>query len=72
MPLYIFNTGTVNKCVGKYEAGRLTMVYGSEDDSKKYFDRLKVKPVIIEGEDHHFTKENIYDFKNLPEEYLLT
>ena len=55
---------------------RMTFVYGSLDPSIKYtgliepFVNETVKLEIIEGQDHHFSKDT-FEFKELPERFLL-
>lgn len=60
----------------KFNGERITFVYGSLDPSIRYTGLIepmvdeKVKLEIIEGQDHHFSKDT-FDFKQLPEKFLL-
>ena len=67
-PLHLSNISTVNKKAELYKD--LKLVYGSQDDFSFLQKGLKRKPIVIEGEDHHFSK-GIYNFEDLPFEYLL-
>ncbi len=61
--------------INNFEGEKITMVYGSLDQSIQYTELLKLilkknfSYEIIENQDHHFSKES-YDFKKLPEQYL--
>ena len=66
-PVCFDNLNFVNKKIQNYQD--LTMVYGSLDNSNKYFTKLAKPPVIIDGEDHHFSKGK-YDFCTIPEMFL--
>lgn len=60
----------------KFNQEQLIMIYGNLDPSYRYTQLLdiipnkKIKYFIIDGQDHHFSK-NTFDFKKLPEKYLL-
>ena len=62
--------------IKKFSGEKMVFVYGSLDPSYQYTELIqllsndKVKLEIIEGEDHNFSK-GIFDFKTLPENFLL-
>lgn len=74
-PLMI-NWHRIKEGIQEFSGEKITFIYGSLDPSYKYTPLLtpllndKIKLEIIEGQDHHFSK-NTYDFKELPEEFLL-
>lgn len=59
-----------------FKGEKIVLVYGSLDQSYRYVGLIepllneKIKLEIIEGQDHFFSK-NTYDFKKLPEDFLL-
>lgn len=69
MPLHFSNLSTVNKKAELYKD--LTFIYGSRDDFSFLQKCIKKEIVVVEGEDHNFTK-GIFDFKTLPFTYLLS
>lgn len=72
----MYNWNKTKEGIQKFKGDRLTIVYGSEDQSIGYIELLKplendiVKTRIIEGEDHNFSKYD-KDFYDLPFEELL-
>ena len=71
----MYNWHKTKEGIQKFKGNKLTIVYGSEDQSINYVGLISllendvVKLKIIEGQDHHFSKDT-YDFKKLPEEFL--
>ena len=74
-PLMI-NLHKTKNGIKSFKGDKLVLVYGSLDQSYKYIELLSpllndiVQLQIIEGQDHYFSKDT-YDFKKLPEEFLL-
>ena len=72
----MYNYHKTKDGIKRFKGDRLVLVYGSLDQSINYTELVKalesdiIKLVIIEGEDHHFSK-NDSDFYNLPFEYLI-
>ena len=72
----MYNWHNTKYGIKRFKGDRLTLVYGSLDQSIKYTELAKllesdiVKLEIVEGQDHHFSK-NDDDFYNLPFEFLL-
>lgn len=75
VPLMI-NFHKTKNGIQSFKGDKMVLIYGSLDPSYKYVELLKpllndkVNLQIIDGQDHHFSK-NTYDFKNLPEDFLL-
>ena len=67
----MYNWHKIKEGIQKFKGNKLTL----EDQSINYVGLINplendiVKLKIIEGQDHHFSKD-IYDFKKLPEEFL--
>ena len=72
----MYNWHKTKESIKKFKGERLTLVYGSLDQSIMFTELVKplendiVKLRIVEGEDHHFSK-NDSDFYELPFDYLL-
>lgn len=72
----MFNWHKTKEGISLYLGERITLLYGSLDQSIGYIELLKPlldetkKLEIIDGEDHLFSK-GIFDFTELPEKYLL-
>ncbi len=72
----IYNWHKTRRGTEKFSGEKVVFVYGSLDPSFKYTELIKTiknknaELVIIEGQDHHFSKD-IFDFKKLPEKFLL-
>lgn len=64
------------KGIMRFNGEKMVIVYGGLDQSFSYVDLLKplcndkIKLEIIDGQDHHFSNE-CFDFKKLPEIFLL-
>ncbi len=75
VPLMI-NWHKTKEGIMSFKGEKLILVYGSLDQSYKYTELLtpllnkKIELKIIEGQDHYFSKDS-YDFKQLPEDFLL-
>ncbi len=74
-PLMI-NLHKTKEGIKSFKGDKIVLIYGSLDQSYMYVELIKpllndvVKLEIIEGQDHFFSKDT-YDFKKLPEDYLL-
>lgn len=74
-PLMI-NLHKTKEGIKSFKGDKMVLIYGSLDQSYMYVELIKpllndvVKLEIIEGQDHFFSKDT-YDFKKLPEDYLL-
>jgi len=74
-PLMI-NLHKTKEGIKSFKGDKIVLIYGSLDQSYMYVELIKpllndvVKLKIIEGQDHFFSKDT-YDFKKLPEDYLL-
>lgn len=70
-PLYDLDVKDINEGILRFE-GRAVTVYGTEDESYPYIHLLddRIENVIIEGEDHNYTKD-MEDLYGLPFKYLL-
>ena len=72
----MYNWHNTKDSIKRFKGDRLTLVYGSLDQSINYTELVKplesgiVKLEIIEGQDHHFSK-NDDDFYNLPFKFLI-
>ena len=72
----MYNWHKTKEGIQKFYEEKMVLVYGSLDQSFRYTELIKpleneiVKLEIIEGQDHHFSK-NSFDFKDLPEQFLL-
>ncbi len=72
----MFNWHKTKDGIKQYSGEKLTLIYGSQDQSIGFVDLLKpllndkVKLEIIDGENHLFSNGK-YDFIKLPEDYLL-
>lgn len=72
----MYNWHKTKEGIQKFSGEKLVLVYGSLDQSFRYTELVKplenekIKLEIIEGQDHHFSK-NTFDFKKLPEKFLL-
>lgn len=72
----MYNWHKTKEGIQKFSGEKMVLVYGSLDQSFRYTELIKpleneiVKLEIIEGQDHHFSK-NSFDFKDLPEQFLL-
>ena len=72
----MYNWHKTKEGIKKFNGERLTLVYGSLDQSIMFTELVKplendvVKLKVVEGQDHHFSK-NDSDFYNLPFEELL-
>ena len=72
----MFNLHKIKNGIQSFNGDKIVFVYGSLDQSYGYVELLKpllnakVHLQIIEGQDHYFSKDN-YDFKKLPEDFLL-
>lgn len=72
----MYNWHKTKEGIQNFSGERIVLVYGSIDQSYKYtglikpLESEKVKLEIIEGQDHHFSKDT-FDFKTLPEKFLL-
>ncbi len=72
----IYNWHKTRKGIEKFSGEKVVFVYGSLDPSFKYTELIKTiknkkaELFIIEGQDHHFSKDT-FDFKKLPEKFLL-
>lgn len=72
----MFNWHKTKEGIQRFSGEKMVLVYGSLDQSFQYAGLIepltneRVKLEIIEGQDHHFSKD-IFDFKTLPEKYLI-
>ncbi len=72
----IYNWHKTKEGIQKFSGEKLVLVYGSLDQSFQYtglikpLENEKIKLEIIEGQDHHFSRDT-FDFKKLPEKFLL-
>lgn len=72
----MYNWHKTKEGIQNFSGERIVLVYGSLDQSFKYTGLIeplineKVKLEIIEGQDHHFSKDT-FDFKTLPEKFLI-
>ncbi len=72
----MYNWHKTKEGIQKFSGEKLVLVYGSLDQSFQYtglikpLENEKVKLEIIEGQDHHFSTDT-FDFKKLPEKFLL-
>lgn len=72
----MYNWHKTKEGIQKFSGEKIVLVYGSLDQSYQYTGLIeplineKVKLEIIEGQDHHFSKDT-FDFKTLPEKFLL-
>lgn len=72
----IYNWRKTKESIKNFSGEKMVLVYGSLDQSYKYtrlikpLENEKVKLQIIEGQDHLFSKDT-FDFKMLPEKFLL-
>lgn len=72
----MYNWHKTKEGIQNFSGERIVLVYGSLDQSYQYTrliepltnDKIKLK--IIEGQDHHFSRDT-FDFKSLPEKFLL-
>lgn len=72
----MYNWHKTKEGILNFSGERIVLVYGSLDQSIQYTGLIepllneKVKLEIIEGQDHHFSKDT-FDFKTLPEKFLI-
>lgn len=72
----MYNWHKTKEGILNFSGERIVLVYGSQDQSIQYTGLIepllseKVKLEIIEGQDHHFSKDT-FDFKTLPEKFLI-
>ena len=72
----MYNLHKTKEGIEKFNNEQVIMIYGDLDPSFMYVELLstikndKFKYFIIKGQDHYFSKE-VFDFKKLPEKYLL-
>ncbi len=72
----MYNWHKTKEGIQNFSGERIVLVYGSLDQSFKYTGLIeplideKVKLEIVEGQDHHFSKDT-FDFKTLPEKFLI-
>ena len=71
----MYNYHKTKAGLNSFSGEKITMIYGSLDQSIQYTELLKLimnkkfSYYIIDNQDHHFSKD-VYDFKKLPEDYL--
>lgn len=71
----MYNYHKTKEALINFNQEQLVLIYGRQDQSFPYVELLneihneKVKYFVIEGQDHHFSKD-VYDFKQLPIDYL--
>ncbi len=72
----MYNWHKTKEGIKNFSGEKMVFVYGSLDQSFYYTELIKplenekIKLEIIEGQDHHFSKDT-FDFKKLPESFLL-
>lgn len=66
-PLTVFNVGTINRLYKRYS--NVSVIYGSDDDSSRYWKYLSFEPVILADTNHEFTGR-VEEFIRLPFKYL--
>ena len=71
----MYNYHKTKAGLNNFSGEKITMIYGSLDQSIQYTELLKLimnkkfSYYIIGNQDHHFSRD-VYDFKKLPEDYL--
>ncbi len=71
----MYNYHKTKEALNSFDKEKIVLIYGSLDQSFPYVELLKgiqnkkVVYHIIDGQDHHFSKD-VYDFTNLPMDFL--